>query len=152
MYVILRGIDRGAIFFADDDYRHFLAKLSEVGTAEAIDVHAYVLMTNHVHLLMTAKSDNGISALMKGLGQRYVQYVNRIYHRTGALFEGRFRPSLVEEDTYLLACQRYIELNPVRAGMVETPADYLWSSYRTNALGAEDPVVSPHPLYVCLER
>jgi putative transposase len=109
-----------------------------------------VLMTNHVHLLMTAESDDGVSALMKALGQRYVQYVNRTYRRTGTLFEGRFRSSLVEAETYLLACQRYIELNPVRARMVEEPADYPWSSYRANALGAADHVVSPHSLYTAL--
>jgi len=150
MHVILRGIDRCPIFFGDDDYHRFLAILFEVGAAKSVQVHAYVLMTNHVHLLMTGESDEGVSALMKGVGQRYVQYVNRAYHRTGTLFEGRFRSSLVQADTYLLACQRYIELNPVRAGMVEAPIDYPWSSYRANALGSEDPVVSPHLLYIGL--
>lgn len=150
MHVILRGIDRGAIFFAEDDYHCFLATLREVGAAKSVDVHAYVLMTNHVHLLMTGECDEGVSALMKGLGQRYVQYVNRTYQRSGPLFEGRFRSSLVEADAYLLACQRYIELNPVRAGMVETPAEYPWSSYRANALGGEDPLVAPHSRYVAL--
>jgi putative transposase len=99
---------------------------------------------------MTADSDDGVSELMKALGQRYVQCVNRTYRRTGTLFEGRFRSSLVEADAYLLACQRYVELNPVRAGMVEAPADYPWSSYRANALGAEDPVISPHALCAAL--
>jgi putative transposase len=96
---------------------------------------------------MTAARDAGVSALMKGVGQRYVQHVNRTYQRTGGLFEGRFRSSLIEADGYLLACQRYIELNPVRAAMVRAPGDYPWSSYRANALGVVDPVVTPHALY-----
>jgi putative transposase len=95
MHVILRGIDRHPIFFADDDYRRFVAYLSEIGDAKSVEVHAYVLMTNHVHLLMTGQSDEGVSALMKGLGQRYVHYINRFYRRIGTLFEGRFRSSLV---------------------------------------------------------
>ena len=108
---------------------------------------SYVLMTNHIHLLMTAARDNGVAAVMKRLGQRYVQHVNRTYQRTGGLFEGRFRSSLIETDAYLLACQRYVELNPVRASMVRAPGGYPWSSYRTNALGGTDPLVTPHALY-----
>lgn len=107
-------------------------------------------MTNHIHLLMTPGTESGVSRLMKGLGQRCVQHVNRTYRRSGPLFEGRFRSALVETDGYLLACQRYIELNPVRAGMVQDPGEYPWSSYRANALGHGDPVVSPHPLYSTL--
>jgi putative transposase len=109
-----------------------------------------VLMTNHLHLLMTPATDRGPSLLMKGLGQRYVQYINRTYRRTGTLFEGRFRSSVIEADSYLLACQRYIELNPVRAHMVQAPGDYPWSSYRCNALGVGDPVVVPHSIYCAL--
>ena len=150
MHVILRGIDRGAIFFAEDDYRSFLATLREVSAAKSVGVHAYVLMTNHIHLLMTADRNKGVSALMKRLGQRYVQRVNRVYHRTGGLFEGRFRSSLIEADPYLLACQRYIELNPVRAGMAQSPGEYPWSSHHANAFGVPDPVVSPHALYRAL--
>jgi putative transposase len=150
MHVILRGIDRGAVFFASGDYHYFLARLSEAGAGQSVQVHAYVLMTNHIHLLLTAESDDGGSRVMKSVGQRHVQHVNRTYHRTGPLFEGRFRSSLVEADEYLLACQRYIELNPVRAGMVEAPGDYPWSSYRANAHGAEDRVVTPSPLYTAL--
>ena len=147
MHVILRGIDRGAVFLAEDDYRFFLQCLETKAAQEAVCVHAYVLMTNHLHLLMTAAHDAGVSALMKDVGQRYVQDVNRAYQRSGGLFEGRFRSSLIEADGYLLACQRYIELNPVRAAMVAAPGDYPWSSYRANALGIADPVVTPHALY-----
>jgi len=147
MHVILRGIDRAAVFFDDDDRRFLLQTLATVAAEESVAVHAYVLMTNHVHLLMTAAHDDGVAALMKRVGQRYVQHVNRIYQRSGGLFEGRFRSSLIDADAYLFACQRYIELNPVRAAMVGAPGEYPWSSYRANALGGPDPVVTPHALY-----
>jgi len=147
MHVILRGIDRSAVFFADADYRFFLECLGTAAGDQGVAVHAYVLMTNHVHLLMTAERDQGVPAVMKRLGQRYVQHVNRTYDRTGGLFEGRYRSSLIEADGYLLACQRYIELNPVRAGMVQAPGDYPWSSYRANALGGADPLITPHSGY-----
>ena len=123
MHVILRGIDRAAVFFEDADRRFFLQCLGAATAEEAVAVHAYVLMTNPVHLLMTAPHDDGVPAVMKRVAQRYVQRVNRTYHRTGGLFEGRFRSSLIEADGYLLACQRYIELNPVRASMVSAPGD-----------------------------
>lgn len=152
MHVILRGIDRMAIFFVDDDKRYFLAKLAELAPAESVAVHAYVLMTNHVHLLMTSNINEGVSRLMKGLGQRYVQNINHRYGRTGTLFEGRFRSSMIEADAYLLACQRYIELNPVRAGMVEAPGDCHWSSYGANALGMTDATVTPHSIYTELAK
>jgi putative transposase len=113
-------------------------------------VHAYVLMPNPVHLLLSADRADAAGQLMKALGQRYVQYVNRTYQRSGTLWEGRFRSCLTQEDAYLLTCQRYIELNPVRADMVSHPADYRWSSYRANAQGEADPVVTPHPLYTAL--
>ena len=150
MHVILRGIDRTAIFFAEDDYRSFSVTLAALADSESVRVHAYVLMTNHVHLLMTPATDRGPAQLIKGLGQRYVQRINRTYRRTGTLFEGRFRSAVIESDGYLLACQRYIELNPVRARLAQTPEDYPWSSYRCNALGATDPVIAPHPLYLDL--
>jgi putative transposase len=104
-------------------------------------------MTNHVHRLMTAAQDHGVAAVMKRVGQRYVQYVNRTYQRTGGLFEGRFRSSLIEAEVYLLACQRYIELNPVRASMVRAPGEYPWSSYRANALSGTHGPVTAHPVY-----
>ena len=147
MHVILRGIDQAAVFFEDADRQFFLDHLVAVAAEESVAVHAYVLMTNHLHLLMTAARDDGVSAVMKRVGQRYVQHVNRTSRRTGGLFEGRFRSSLIEADTYLLACQRYIELNPVRASMVSVPGDYRWSSHRANALGRQDSMVTPHPLY-----
>jgi len=113
-------------------------------------IAGYVLMTNHVHLLLTPREKGSVGQLMKRLGQRYVQYVNRTYQRSGTLWEGRFRSCIAQEDNYLLRCQRYIELNPVRAGMVEHPADYRWSSYKANAQGVRNKLVTPHFLYQAL--
>lgn len=113
-------------------------------------VHAYVLMTNHVHLLITPTHADSASLMMKHLGQRYVQYINRTYQRTGTLWEGRFRSCLAQDERYALACYRYIELNPVRAGMAEHPADYVWSSYRANGQGETNLVITPHEQYIAL--
>lgn len=147
LHLIQRGNNRQACFYCDDDYRTYLEKASLCANEAGCQIHAYVLMTNHVHLLLSAIDADGPSALMKALGQRYVQYVNRTYRRTGTLWEGRYRSCPVQDDTYLLTCQRYIEMNPVRAGMVEHPVDYCWSSYRANALGENDPLTKPHSLY-----
>jgi len=150
LHIIQRGNNRQACFFADEDYRFYLDWLAEHASKSGCQVHAYVLMTNHVHLLISAERAEAPGALMKALGQRYVQYVNRAYRRSGTLWEGRFRSCLTQEETYLLACQRYIELNPVRAAMVAHPAEYRWSSYRANAQGEADPLVRPHSLYEAL--
>lgn len=112
-----------------------------------VDIHAYVLMTNHVHLLMTPQRAEGISRVMQSVGRRYVQYINWIYRRSGTLWEGRHKASLVPAEDYLFTCQRYIELDPVRAGMVEHPGNYRWSSYRANACGSENELITPHELY-----
>lgn len=149
-HIIQRGNNRSACFFAEEDYRFYLDNLAELAEKFDCQVHAYVLMTNHVHLLLTPKNKDSASLLMKNLGQRYVQYVNRTYHRTGTLWEGRFRSCLTQTDDYVLACYRYIELNPVRANMVKTPDDYKWSSYAINALGAENALIKPHDEYVRL--
>ena len=146
LHIIQRGNNRQACFFADENYRFYLDWLARHADKTGCRVHAYVLMTNHVHLLISTERAEAPGALMKGLGQRYVQYVNRTYHRSGTLWEGRFRSCLTQEEDYLLACQRYIELNPVRAGMVEHPAEYRWSSYRANAQGEADALLKPHPL------
>lgn len=150
LHLIQRGNNRQACFFADEDYRFYLEWLAEHARRTACRVHAYVLMTNHVHLLVSADDAAAPGALMKALGQRYVQYVNRVYRRSGTLWEGRYRSCPTQHETYLLACQRYIELNPVRAGMVEHPADYPWSSYHGNAQGAADELLAPHPVYLAL--
>ncbi|MHB9100930.1 MAG: transposase [Sulfuricella sp.] len=150
LHIIQRGNNRQACFFTDEDYHLYLDWLNEHSTKTGCQVHAYVLMTNHVHLLISTDRAGAPGALMKALGQRYVQYVNRTYRRSGTLWEGRFRSCPTQEETYLLVCQRYIELNPVRAGMVAHPAEYRWSSYRANAQGETDTLVKPHPLYEAL--
>ena len=150
VHIIQRGNNRSACFFADEDYLVYLYWLRDYAKLTGCRIHAYVLMTNHVHLLLTARESQGPGALMKALGQRYVQYVNRTYQRSGTLWEGRFRSCLAQDEGYLLGCMRYIELNPVRAGMVAHPAEYRWSSYRANAQGEASALLSGHPVYLGL--
>jgi putative transposase len=152
LHLIQRGNNRSACFFDDADYSVYLDHLHELAVKFRCAVHAYVLMTNHVHLLVTAACADGPSLLMKHLGQRYVQYVNRVYRRSGTMWEGRFRSSIVQQRLYLLRCQRYIELNPVRAGMVSHPRDYRRSSYATNAGHATSSLITPHAEYLALGR
>ncbi len=149
VHLIQRGNNRSACFYAEEDYRFYLDHLNEQAAKHGCTLHAYCLMTNHVHLLLTPEKDDSLGKLMKALGQRYVQYVNRTYRRSGTLWEGRFRSCLLQQEAYVLACYRYIELNPVRACMVEHPAEYRWSSYRANAQG-EEGCISPHSLYLAL--
>lgn len=134
-------------FYAEDDYQFYLHCLEELAIKFGCAVHAYVLMTNHVHLLLTPERPDSASLLMKHLGQRYVQYINRTYKRSGTLWEGRFRSCLTQTEAYVLACYRYIELNPVRAGMVNMPQDYRWSSYHANALGETSSLITPQDEY-----
>ncbi|HMM54541.1 MAG TPA: transposase [Candidatus Desulfobacillus sp.] len=150
LHVIQRGNNRQACFFADDDYRLYLDQLRLCAQRAGCAIHAYVLMTNHVHLLLTPHQADSASVMMKLLGQRYVQHVNRLYRRSGTLWEGRFRSCIVQDEAYLLGCSRYIELNPVRAGMVAAPSMYRWSSHRANALGETDGLTEPHPVYTAL--
>lgn len=150
LHIIQRGNNRGVCFFGQNDYLVYLQCLHDLSLRYACDIHAYVLMSNHVHLLATPRRADGASVLMKHLGQHYVQYVNRTYGRSGTLWEGRFRSSLVEVETYFLCCQRYIELNPVRAGMAASPGAYRWSSFAANALGRHDTLVTPHPAFAAL--
>lgn len=147
LHLIQRGNNRSACFYAEEDYLFYLKQLAEQAIKHDCAVHAWCLMTNHVHLLLTPAEPASVGMLMKGLGQRYVQYINRTYRRSGTLWEGRFRSCLVGEESYVLGCYRYIEMNPVRAGMVEHPADYRWSSYRINAQAEHSILVKPHPLY-----
>jgi putative transposase len=150
LHVIQRGNNRQASFFAEEDYRVYLYWLRKGADKYGCDLHAYVLMTNHVHLLLTPHGKTSASGLMQSLGRRYVQYVNRIYKRSGTLWEGRFKASLVNAEEYLLLCYRYIELNPVRAGMVQDPGAYPWSSYRNHGLGERDELIRDHELYLAL--
>lgn len=150
LHLIQRGNNRQVCFVADEDFRVYLDWLHEYAGKTGCRVHAYVLMTNHVHLLVSAGQEDAPGALMKALGQRYVQYFNRTYRRSGTLWEGRYRSCLTQAEDYLLACQRYIELNPVRARMVEHPAEYRWSSYRANAQGEASSLLDPHAVYLAL--
>jgi putative transposase len=152
LHVIQRGNNRHAIFFAEDDHGRYRDWLAEAATDQGVAIHAYVLMTNHVHLLATPRHADSLPRMMQSLGRRYVGYVNHAYRRTGTLWEGRYRAAPIESEAYFLACSRYIELNPVRAGMVAHPRDYRWSSWRANARGAEDALVSEHALYRALGR
>jgi len=148
-HVIQRGNNRSPCFHRDRDYERYLEYVRDLGAKHGVAVHAYVLMTNHVHLLMTPGDEDGVAHVMKGIGQSYAQYANRAYGRTGSRWDGRFRSCLVDSETYLLTCYRYIECNPVRAGLVRDPGEYAWSSHRANALGVPDPVVTPHS---CVEE
>jgi putative transposase len=149
-HVIVRGVNREAIFCTDDDYRFFLDKLGDALKKFDCQLHAYVLMTNHVHLLISPSRDDGISKVMQNVGRYYVQYFNFTYQRTGTLFEGRYKASLIDSERYLLVCYRYIELNPVRANMVAHPAEYPWSSFHVNGLGYVSALIEPHGLYLAL--
>ena len=146
-HVIQRGNNREICFFEDDDRHHYLEWLRKAAEHYGGFVHAYVLMPNHVHLLATGTEAGVIGRIMQSLGRRYVRHVNSSYRRTGTLWEGRYKACLVDSDRYLLTCYRYIELNPVRAGIVSAPGDYRWSSYNRNALGMADDVITPHATY-----
>ena len=152
LHIIQRGNNRSVCFHAEEDFLFYLDWLARAAHDTGCAIHAYCLMSNHVHLLISAATPNSPGDLMKMLGQRYVQYVNRTYRRSGTLWEGRFRSCLLQEEGYLLECYRYIELNPVRAAMVEHPAHYRWSSYRTNAQGEASPFIKPHALYTALDK
>ena len=152
LHIVQRGHNRERCFFSEADYTRYLRWLREALTEAECTLHAYVLMTNHVHLLLTPRSAAAVPGALISLGRRYVQHVNRAYGRTGTLWDGRYKSSLIQSNRYLLACQRYIELNPVRGGIVRDPADYPWSSYRTHAFGQQDELVTPHPLYWALGR
>jgi putative transposase len=150
LHIIQRGNNRLPCFASRNDYLVYLEMLRECAFDCGCAVHAYVLMTNHVHMLLSPSDNDSASTMMQRLGRRYVLYFNRRHVRTGTLWEGRFRSSLVQDERYLMICHRYIELNPVRACMVASPSDYPWSSYRANAFGQQDSLLTPHSLYNCL--
>lgn len=150
VHAVQRGNNRAACFVDDEDRAFYLHHLGRLAPEAGCALHAYCLMTNHVHLLVTPERIGSCADLVKRLGQLYTQYFNKRYKRTGTLWEGRFRSSLVQTEAYLLACYRYIELNPVRAGMVTDPGSYRWSSYAVNAGEARDPRITPHAEYLRL--
>ena len=152
VHVIQRGNNRQAMFTSDSDIAAYAHWLGEAARKYQVEIHGWVFITNHVHLLMRPLKEHALSRLMQSLGRRYVGFFNYSYARSGTLFEGRFRSSLVQEDRYFLTCLRYIELNPVRAGMVRDPKDFQWSSYRAHAMGAPVKFWTPSDLYISLGR
>ena len=146
-HIILRGNNRSAIFYNDKDKRFFIKYLKEAKEKTGSKIYAYCLMGNHVHLLIEPSTEDGLADMMQLAGIRYAQYINRTYKRTGTLWEGRFRSSVVSNDEYLLTCGKYIELNPVRAKMVKKPQDYLWSSFGVRAGERMDGLLDEDPAY-----
>ena len=149
-HIIQRGNNRSACFFTEEDYLFYLYLLEKKSVKYRCAIHAYCLMTNHVHLLLTPDEASGPSLMMKHLGQCYVQYINRTYQRSGTLWEGRFKSCLAQDENYALHCYRYIELNPVRARMTSHPKDYRWSSFSHNGGGLENVLVTAHSRYLSL--
>ncbi len=149
-HVVQRGNRRQVAFSSEQDFRHYLGFLSDAATKYSCSIHAYVLMSNHVHLLATPRQPQGIPLMMQSVGRRYLQYVSDNYKHSGTLWDGRYKASHVQSERYLLICSRYIEDNPVRAGIVERREDYPWTSYRSNALGANDVLLTTHTEYEAL--
>lgn len=150
VHVVQRGNNRGQVFFGPDDAKMYLEWLQEAAAEHGIAIHAYVLMANHIHLLVSPETTHALPRAMRHVNWRYSRYANNTQCRTGSLWEGRYRASLIEADEYLFACSRYIELNPVRAGLAKTPGAYRWSSYKANAEGKAEALVTPHQLYTNL--
>ena len=146
-HVILRGNDRQDIFRNTADYQRMLDLFEQHSREQGVDIHAYVLMTNHLHLLLTPQKEQGLPKMMQAVGRSYVQIFNKVHGRTGTLWEGRYRSTLIQTERYLLACMAYIDLNPVRATMVAQPEDYVWSSYGHYAGRRHDRLITPHALY-----
>lgn len=151
-HIIQRGNNRQPCFSEHEDYCAYAGWLREYADRYFVDIHAWVFMTNHVHLLVTPRQSCGVSMMMQSLGRQYVQYFNHKYQRSGTLWEGRFRSCLVDSEEYVLECYRYIELNPVRAKMVDSPEDYHWSSHATNARGLISNLCTPHSSFIALGR
>ena len=149
-HVITRGVDRQAVFFHQQDYALYRKALQDAAATNDCLIHAYVLMTNHVHLLVTPLQERSLPLMMQAMGRNYVQRLNARYGRTGTLWEGRYKASLVQDSDYLLACQRYIELNPVRASMVAAPGEYPYSSYAYHAAGVDNALITAHACYLSL--
>lgn len=147
-HVVVRGHNRDPILARHEDFRFLYQCLYEGSQKHDVAVHAWVFMNNHLHLLVTPADEMGLPRTMQSVGRRYAQYFNRCYHRSGSLWEGRYKSSLVDTDRYLLSCYRYIELNPVRAGIARRPEDYPYSSYHANALGQVDKMLTPHAVYL----
>lgn len=146
-HIIQRGNNRQAIFATTADYQALLGLIDVHAKKFGVDVHAYVLMSNHFHLLATPQTDTGLPQMMQAVGRSYVRYFNDLQGRTGTLWEGRYRSTLIQTERYLLACMAYIDLNPVRAGLVTEAVDYPWSSHGLYVGVRQDKLIAPHPLY-----
>lgn len=146
-HVIQRGHNRDPCFYSEDDYVRYLGDLHQAAGLNQVAIHAYVLMTNHVHLLVTPAQTHSIAHMMQDIGRKYVRYINTRYKRSGSLWEGRYKASVIDSECYLLTYMRYIEMNPVRAGMVVHPGEYRWSSYHSNAGFKHNSKLIQHPIY-----
>jgi putative transposase len=149
-HVIQRGNNKSPLFTSPDDFLFFKYFLGSALRRSSCQLHAYVLMTNHVHFLISQDKAGSIGKLMQSVGGRYVRYFNDCRGRSGTLWEGRYRATIVNTDEYLFRCYRYVEENPVRARMVKSPREYQWSSFAANASGSPDTLVTPHELYFAL--
>ena len=149
-HVIQRGNNRQAIFATSADYQLLLDILTENASKFEVHVHAYVLMSNHFHLLATPQTTNGLPQMMQAVGRSYVRYFNRAQQRSGTLWEGRYKSTVIQMDRYLLACMTYLDLNPLRAGLVSQPQDYPWSSCQHYLGRRVDRLVKPHELFWAL--
>ncbi len=152
VHAVQRGHNRSAVFFDDLDYLEYLRCLKQAADSCGCQVHAYVLMTNHVHLLLTPEHADSVGHLFQSIGRHFVRHINKTYQRHGGLWEGRYKCNVIESQAYLLSCMRYIEMNPLRAGMVDHPTKYRWSSYAANGLGVSNAVLTEHAEYVALGR
>lgn len=152
VHIVQRGINRRSCFRCEQDFRSYLAALRETSRHYRVSIYAFVLMTNHVHMLAVPARENAVSSMMQQLGRKYVSYFNKLHVRTGTLWEGRFRSSVIGSERYLFACYRYIELNPVRAGLARSAREYNWSSYRANAMNLPDGLVTASPEWLALGK
>ncbi|MCP4045715.1 MAG: transposase, partial [Gammaproteobacteria bacterium] len=146
-HIVVRGHNCEPILARHEDFQFLYRCVKDAAEKYGFSVHAWVFMHNHIHLLGTPSSANSLPSCMQSVGRRYAQYFNRSYHRSGALWEGRYKSMLIDGDSYLLTCYRYIELNPVRAGITRDARDYPYSSYASNALGKTDEMLKPHDLF-----
>jgi putative transposase len=144
-HVIVRGNNRQPIFLSVADRQKWLELMAQFAQEQKVALHSYVLMDNHVHLLLTPQTDKGLPKMMQQLGRTYVRYFNQLHSRSGTLFEGRYKSTIIQTERYLLVCMAYIDLNPVRAGLCAQPQDYAWSSYGHYAGLRTDPLIGPHP-------
>ena len=151
-HIVQRGHSREPIFFEAGDYQAYLHWLKEASQRYGCDIHAFVLMTNHIHLLVTPVKKDSVSQMMQYIGRHYVPYINYTYGTSGSIWEGRYKASLINDEEYLLTCMRYIELNPVRANMTRIPGAYRWTSYQVNGKGKRNSLITPHPLYLKLGK